>query len=221
MARQPMMIALPFWPPRALAGCSTTHPVNYQGLASTSQLTANPRDKDGRIPLIFASSTVDWPRYNAAMLDPVTIYDGPDQQFCEVSKDEKATLAAYARDQFAHALRGHNYRSADTPGPRTLRIHVTLTGVETSTPVIGTLTKIAPAGLLVNTVQTARNKQAAFSGSVSYAVEVYDSTSNRRLRAYVSKQYPMAVDAFSSFGALDAARAGLRNGSQDLPPLLH
>jgi hypothetical protein len=155
------------------------------------------------------------------MLDPVMIYDGPDQQFGDVSNDEKASLAAYARDQFAHALRGHNYAPADPSGSRTLRIHITLTGLETSTPVIGTLTKIAPAGLLVNTVQTARNKQAAFSGSVSYAVEVYDSTSNRLLRAYVSKQYPIAVDVFASFGALDAARAGLRNGSEDLPPLLH
>jgi hypothetical protein len=204
-----------------LAGCSTTRPVDYQGLASAPQMTANPEDRNGRVPFAYASSDVDWSRYNAAMLDPVTVYDGPDQQFGGVSNDERASLAAYARDQFGRALRRHNYAPADTSGPGTLRIHVTLTGVETNAPVISPLSKIVPAGLLVNTVQTVRSKQAAFSGSVSYAVEVYDSTSNRLLRAYVSKQYPKAENVFASFGALGAARAGLRNGSEDLLSRLH
>jgi hypothetical protein len=41
-------------------------------------------------------------------------------------------------------------------------------------------------------MHSARDKQAIFSGSVSYAVEIYDSASNRLLCAYVAKQYPWA-----------------------------
>lgn len=68
----------------------------------------------------------------------------------------------------------------------------------------------------MNTVQTVRDKQGMLSGSVSYAVEIYDSTSDHLLRAYVSKQYPAAANVFESFGKLDAARAGLRKGADDL-----
>ena len=103
-----------------------------------------------------------------------------------------------------------------TPGSTTLRIHLTLTGIETNTPVLSSLTKIAPVNLVINVVQTARDKQAIFTGSVSYAVEIYDSASNQLLRAYVSKQYPFAENLFASFGTSDASRAGIRNGAKDL-----
>jgi uncharacterized protein DUF3313 len=49
-------------------------------------------------------------------------------------------------------------------------------------------------------MHSARDKQAIFSGSVSYAVEIYDSASNRLLCAYVAKQYPWAENLFASFG---------------------
>jgi len=97
-----------------------------------------------------------------------------------------------------------------------LRVRATLTGVETSTPVISTLTKIVPIGLVVNSVQSVRDKQAAFTGSVSYAVEVYDSTSGKLLRAYVAKQYPFAENVSASFGTLDASRSGIRSGADEL-----
>lgn len=196
-----------------LGGCSTTHPVNYQGLASAGQLMANPKDKSGREPFRYVASDTAWPRYNAVILDPVTIYAGPDHQFGDLSENDKATLAAYAQTIFANALKAKFAAAEASPGPDTLRVHVTLTGAETNTPIIGTLSKLAPVGLVLNTVQTARNKQAALSGSVSYAVEVFDSTTNRLLRAYVAKQYPFAQNVLASFGKLDAARAGLRSGS--------
>ncbi|BAI71766.1 hypothetical protein AZL_011280 [Azospirillum sp. B510] len=78
------------------------------------------------------------------------------------------------------------------------------------------MSKLVPVGAVVNTVQTVRDKQGMLSGSVSYAVEIHDSMSNRLLRAYVSKQYPWAENVFASFGTLDAARAGIRVGADDL-----
>ena len=89
-------------------------------------------------------------------------------------------------------------------------------GLEGSTPVISTVSKIVPVGLLLNTVQTARDKQAAFTGSVTFAVEVFDSSSGRLMRAYISKQYPWAMNVATSFGALDAAKSGIRKGADEL-----
>ncbi|MEA3098850.1 DUF3313 family protein, partial [Caballeronia mineralivorans] len=70
-------------------------------------------------------------------------------------------------------------------------------------------------------VQTARDKQAFFTGSVSYAVEIYDGASNHLLRAHVTKQYPWAENVAVSFTALGASRSGVRNGAEALLAQLH
>lgn len=168
----------------AVTGCATTHPVNYQRLASAPQLAPN-------------------------------VYSGPDQQFGDTSDADKAVVAAYMQKEFAEALKPE-FALAEAPGPATLRVHLTLTGLETNTPVLSSLTKIAPINLIINVVQTARDKQAIFTGSASYAVEIYDSASNQLLRAYVTKQYPFAENLFASFGTSAASRAGIRNGARDL-----
>jgi hypothetical protein len=199
----------------ALAGCSTTRPVDYQRLTSTSQLVPNPQGNHGHVPFLYSAAETDWHKYHAVIVDPVTVYSGPDEQFGKTSDADKAVLATYMQTRFTEALKP-KFAVADVPGPTTLRVHLTLTGVETSTPVLCTLTKVAPINALVNVVQTARDKQAIFTGSVSYAVEIYDSASNRLLRAYVAKQYPWAENLFASFRTLDASRSGVRTGVKDL-----
>jgi predicted RNA binding protein with dsRBD fold (UPF0201 family) len=203
-----------------VAGCASTGPVDYTGLASTARLAPNPQNKDGRVPFAYSAPDVDWSRYTSVMLDPVTIYQGADQQFGGASNADISELSTYMHAQFDEAIK-ERYGLVTMAGAGTLRVHVTLTGVETSTPVLSTLTKVVPAGLVVNTVQTARGKQASFTGSVSFAVEIYDSESNRLLRAYVEKQYPGAENIVTSFGSLSASKAGIRNGSEDLLAKLH
>lgn len=204
----------------ALAGCASSSPVSYVGLQSTGQLVPNPQDKTGHVPFLYAVPDVAWVQYTDVMFDPVTIYGGPDGQFGSVPQADRAELAAFMQTEFRSALQ-KQYELTTESSPHTLRIHVTLTGIETSTPVLSPLTKIAPVGLVVNTVQTVRGKQAAFSGSVSYAVEIYDSVSDRLLRTYVEKQYPWAENIAASFGSLGAAKAGVRNGAQDMLEQLH
>jgi hypothetical protein len=197
-----------------LAGCATTHPVAYQGLASSSQLSQNPQS-GGHVPFLYSADNADSPRYNSVMLEPVACYDGPDQQFGDTSQADKKLLVEYAQTQFTEALKSH-YAVVAAPGPNTLRVRVTLTGIETNTPGLAPLMKIFPLGLLINTVDTVQDRQGPLSGSVSFAVEIYDSASNRLLRAYVSKEYPAAENIGASFGALDASKAGIRKGAQSL-----
>jgi len=51
---------------------------------------------------------------------------------------------------------------------------------------------------------------------VSYAVEVYDATTNRLLHAYVEKQYPNAMNVGATLGSLSAAKTGIRKGADEL-----
>jgi hypothetical protein len=199
----------------ALTGCTTTHPVNYQRLTSASQLAPNPDDEHGHVPFLYSVVDIDWHRYNGVILDPVVVYVGPDQQFGKTSDADKAVLAAYMQTRFAEALKSR-FVLIDKAGPTTLRVHLTLTGIETPTPVVSTMLQAPIPGTVIGVVQTAFHKQAVLTGSVSYAVEIYDGATNQLLRAYVAKQYPLAANIFASFGTLQASRTGIRHGAKDL-----
>jgi hypothetical protein len=211
--RPSRLLILPFLLP-TIAGCAGTQPVAYTGISSASMLRSNPKD-DGHIPLVYAAPGVDLGRYSTAVIDPVAIYNGPDQQFGDTSLEDKKAIADYAQQQFAKKV-ASRFKIVSDAGTATLRLHLTLTGIETSAPVLSTVTKVLPISLVANTVQTVRGKEGMFTGSVSFSVEIFDSATNRLLLAYVSKQFPWAEDVTASFGPLDAARAGIRNGADDL-----
>lgn len=201
-----------------LAACSGTAPVAYTGIDSAALLQKNPRSDD-HVPLVYAASDVGLARYTRMVVEPVAIYDGPDQQFGALSAADRMLIADYMRDEFAKAA-AKRFTLVDVPGPDTLRLRLTLTGVETNTPVLSTVTKVLPQAVLLNLIQGGRGKEGTFAGSVSFEVQAYDSISNRLLEAYVSKQYPFAENVGASVGALDATRAGVRNGAEALLPEL-
>ena len=54
------------------------------------------------------------------------------------------------------------------------------------------------------------------SGLVIYSVEIYDALSRQLLSAYITKQYPNAMNVGASVGALKAARVGIDKGADAL-----
>lgn len=194
-----------------LTACSGTTPIAYTGIDSAALLQKNPVD-DNHVRFVYSAPNVDLKRYTQIIIDPIKIYTGSDQQFGSVSEADKAEIAKYMTANFASAASMH-YRVVQDPSPDTLRLKLTLTGIERNVPVLSTVTKFAPAPTLLNLIQTARGKEGTFAGSVSFVVQVYDSATNRLLEAYVSKQYPFAENIGASFGTLDATRAGVRNGA--------
>ena len=198
----------------ALGACASTQPVRYASLESSSQLQPNTSDRSGHVPYDY-SSHVDWSQYSNAVVDPVVIYRGQDAQFEKVSEEDKQALANYMQTQFSEAL-GSRFSIADRPGDRTLRVQLTLTGAKTTKQFVGTFTKFDLAGGPYNVVQSIRGKEGALSGSVSYAVEIYDASSDRLLAAYVAKEYPNAMNVKATLGALGASKVGIKKGAKDL-----
>jgi len=197
-----------------LAGCASPTPVAYTGIASSAQLRPDPDDTSGHIPYRY-STQVDWQNYDKAIVDPVAIYRGADHQFGDMSEADKSALGNYMGTQFAQSL-SKRFQIIGTPGRHTLRIKLTLTGAETTTPVIGTFTHIDLAGNLYNGVQAIRGGEGLIAGSVIYSVEIYDAQSSRLLAAYISKQYPGALNIGASFGSLAAAETGIDKGAEAL-----
>lgn len=197
-----------------VAGCTTADPVAYSGLVSAAQLKPNTEDKSGRTPYRYKVPT-DWKQYDKIIVEPVVLYRGADNHFVKMSETDKAALAGYMQSQFTETLK-QRFAIVTMPAPGTLRLRLTLTGGRTTAPVLGPLSHIDVAGGAYNTVQAVRGKEGSMTGSTSYAVEVYDAMSNHLLLAYVSKQYPNAMNIGASFGSMAAARVGVRKGAEDL-----
>lgn len=198
----------------ALVACGSPEPVAYSGIDSSSKLAVNRQDETGRMPYRYATQ-VDWQTYKTAILDPVVIYRGSDNQFGDMSDADKVILADYMSAQFTEKLR-HRFVLTTGPGPDTLRIKLTLTGAATSTPVLSTLSRFDLAGGLYNGVQSIRGGEGMMTGSVIYAVEIHDASTGRLLSAFISKQYPNALNIGASLGSLGAAKTGIEKGAEAL-----
>ncbi|WP_377153068.1 DUF3313 domain-containing protein [Roseateles sp. UC29_93] len=195
-------------------GCASPQPYPYAGLASTPELRPNPADDSGHVPYRLPR-TVDWGQYGSVIVDPVIVYRGADHQFEDISDDDKAVLAGEMRRVFAAELK-QRFRLTTVPDVGTLLVRLTLTGAKTTTRVVSTFTRFDLAGGPYNAVQAVRGKEGAFTGSISYAVEILDASTQELLGAYVTKQYPNAWNLGATFGRLDAARVGIDKGAEDL-----
>ena len=202
-----------------LAGCASTQPTAYAGLASASQLRANPDDMSGHIPYRVPTRT-DWRPYTSAIVAPVVVYQGADAQFEDISDEEKATLARYMNDQFRQALK-KRFDIVNSAGAHTVLVKVTLTGAKTTTRFLSTATRFDLLGAPYNIVQSIRGREGSFTGSVSYAVEIFDASSLALLDAYVTKQYPNALNISASLGKMDASMTGVQKGAQQLAERLN
>ncbi|KJC40508.1 hypothetical protein UP09_23130 [Bradyrhizobium sp. LTSP885] len=196
------------------AGCASVAPVPYSDVASSSYMAPDTSDTTGRVPYRYATE-VDWRSYNKAILDPVAIYHGRDHQFGDMSDSDKAELAAHMQTSFMTRL-ASRFAMVNRRGPNTLRVRLTLTGAVANTPVLGTLSRFDMAGAVYNGVQAARGGEGMMTGSVIYAVEIFDASTARLLSAYVTKQYPDAYDIKSSIGPLAASFAGIDKGAESL-----
>lgn len=197
-----------------LTSCASPDPVAYKEIACAPHLRPDP-DSDSRRVAFSYSTQVDWQRYSKAIVDPVAVYRGADNQFEDMPEADKATLASYMQTQFMEKL-AKRLEITDTPAPDTLRIKLTLTGAATTTPVLGTLSHFDIGGGLYNGVQAIRGGEGTMTGSVLYAVEIYDAETSDLLNAFVAKQYPNAMNIGASFGSLGAAKTGIEKGADAL-----
>jgi hypothetical protein len=202
-----------------VAGCAGVTPAAYTEIASSAYLAPNPEDATGRVPYRYGTP-VDWRQYNKLVLDPVVVYRGADQQFGEMSEADRASLARYMQMHFAERLRSR-FTLVDMRGPNTLRVRLTLTGAVANTPVLGTLSRFDMAGAVYNGVQNVRDGEGTLTGSVIYAVEIFDAATSRLLVAYVTRQYPRPIDIKASIDPLAAAQAGIDRGADALVGQLH
>jgi hypothetical protein len=171
-------------------------------------------DETGHIPYEYKSAA-DLRTYSKFSVEPVVVYRSADNQFEDLSEQDKNELAKYMEATFSDKLAALS-RNSDAPSAQALRIKLTLTGAKKNTPVLSTLSRFDLVGGPYNAVQAARGKEGALTGSVSFAVEIYSASTNQLLAAYVSKDYPNAWNLGASMGALSASKTGIDKAADEL-----
>ncbi|MFT4191430.1 MAG: DUF3313 domain-containing protein [Comamonas sp.] len=195
-----------------LAGCAGSQPTRYAQLESAPLLRPTLGDK--HVPYRL-NQDVDWSRYTRVIVDPVAIYTGQDHQFEDVSEDEKQALADYMRKRFRDQLKTR-FRIVPDAAPQTLRLKLTLTGAKGTTAGISTFTRFDIGGGPYNWYQSVAGGEGTFTGSVSYAVEIFDAQSQQLLEAFVAKQYPNSMNVGATMGRMSAAQVGIDKGATAL-----
>jgi hypothetical protein len=177
-------------------------------------MRVNQRDTTGRMPYEYKAD-INWAKYTAVIVDPVVVYNGTDNHFEKISDEDKENLAKYMQVEFTDKL-SRRFRNAVVPGNDAMRIKLTLTGAKANTNVLNTVMHFDLLGGPYNAVQAVRDKEGMLSGSVSFAVEIYDSSTNALLGAYVAKQYPNAWNLPAGMGSMAAAEVGIQKGADQL-----
>lgn len=200
----------------SVAGCANSPaPNKYQQLASSAYLTQTSAGEARHVPYSYDAPSGTFARYRAIRLLPVTLYTGADQQFGSLSETDKAQLSAFADEQFRAALARHGIL-AGAGDKNAVELKITLTGAQTNVPVLATATKLTPAGFALNTVNAVADNEGRFTGVIIYAVEFRDGQSQKILWAFITKQYPNAMNLAATLGPLDAAKEGLKEGADKL-----
>lgn len=193
------------------AGCSTK-PVAYQDLPAAADLRPV---NGGSNAFEFRSPSADLRGYASIIVEPVAIYTGRDAQFGSTSHEDRRIVADYMRGAFAESL-GERYRIATTAAPGTLKLKLTLTGIETTKPVLATAAHLTPAGAIVNAGRQVAGKNGSFFGTVTYAADLTDAVTGARVYSFITQQSPDALDLTATLGTLEAARIGVRIGARHL-----
>jgi hypothetical protein len=168
-------------------------------LQSSSQLGA---DQTVAGAWTYRSTQANFSKYRRVMIDPVTVYSGPEANFKEIEPADRAKYATNVGDGFSRILR-EKYQVVGSPAPDVLRIHVTLIGVEPTVGGVATVSRVLPIGLAVNAVRAADSQGGTMTGGIDLAVEFFDAQSGELVAAAVRHIEPGAFNFEATMSTSD------------------
>jgi hypothetical protein len=164
------------------------------------------QDQAGSESWTYAQPRSRFASYRTVIVEPTVVYQGPDAQFDGIEPADRAKYAGMITDE----LRSELTKSFPTP-PRaqadTLRVRVTIIGAHKTKGGIATATRVTPLGFATSALKSAMGKTGSFTGSLLYAVELYDARSNELLLAAVRRRTPDPLDVPATLSTNDTVKA--------------
>jgi hypothetical protein len=172
-----------------LSACSTTQKVavnqsdvNCVFLAiDCSMLTPGGKDQ---ADLRYINPAAQWTQYNKILLDPVTFWAGDSTPF---SPADQQMLVNYFFQQLKTKL-GQKFAIVNQPGPGVMKLDVAITDAETATPVLRSISMIAPQAHMLSNLEYLATGSYPFVGAAQAEAKVTDSVSGQILAMAVDKR---------------------------------
>ena len=176
------------------------------GLPSATLMS---QDKPGTESWTYAQPTSVFTKYRTVIVDPTTVYQGPDAQFDNVDPADRAKYASVITGELRSEM-AKTFPAPARPQADTLRLKVTILGATKTKGGIATATRVTPLGFATSALKSVRGKTGTFTGSILYAVEVYDARTNELLLAAVRRRTPDPLDVPATLSQTETVKAVAR-----------
>jgi len=194
-----LMLAAP-----AIAQMQDHAPVDLPGASHLTQ------DAVGKEAWTYVNPAANFLKYRTLIIEPTTVYDGPDAQFGDIDLADRAAYAQIMTDALQAEL-GQEFPPPPGRPTNTLRVQVTLLGAEKTIRGLATATRITPIGFGLAAAKSLMGKQGTFTGSVLFAVEARDATTGELLLAAVRRRTPDPLDIPATLSTTDTVKAVARD----------
>lgn len=175
-------------------------------LPSSTMMT---QDKAGTENWTYAQPRSVFTKYRTLIVDPTVVYQGPDAQFDNVEPADRYKMASVVTDELRREL-AKTFPSPATPQADTLRLRVTVLGATKTKGGIATATRVTPVGFGLSALKSALGKPGTFTGSVLFAVELYDARTNELLLGAVRRRTPDPLDVPATLSQEETIKAVAR-----------
>ena len=183
-------------------------------LKSSSKMT---QDKAGTESWTYAQPREVFGKYRTLIVDNTVVYNGPDAQFDGIPAADRAKFASIVTNELRSEL-AKSFPNPPSVQADTLRLKVTLLGAQKTKGGIATATRVTPMGFGLSALKSAIGKGGSFTGSVLFAVELYDARTNELLLAAVRRRHPDPLDVPATLGTEETVKAVARefaDGARD------
>lgn len=176
-------------------------------------LPSSPRmtqDKPGGEAWTYVQPRAVFLKYRSVMINPTTVYQGADAQFDGIDHADRAKYAGIMTQELQSEI-GKSFPIVAQPQADALRLHVTILGAQRTKGGVATATRVLPIGFATSALKSALGKKGTLTGSVLYAVELYDARTNELLLAAVRRRTPDPLDVPATLSTTDTVKAVARD----------
>jgi hypothetical protein len=175
-------------------------------LQSSDKMT---QDASGSETWTYAQPAERFSNYRSVIVEPAAVYQGPDAQFDDIDQADRARFAAIITDELRSEL-AKSFARPNVPQANTLRLRLTILGARKTTAGLATATRVTPFGIATSALKSALGRQGSLTGSVLYAVELFDAPTDELLLAAVRRRAPDALDVPATLSTTETIRAVAR-----------
>ena len=143
----------------------------------------------GRADLVYLDPNANFADYHSVLIEPVSIWAGPNSDLSSVPADQQRALANAAYSDVYNALKGHCHM-VQKAGPNTIHLHFALVDTKEPNAALNTVATYAPyASTAYSLASVAFNHGVGyFSGTATGEGFATDATSGKLLWEAVDKR---------------------------------